>query len=424
VSTGQPRCAQAASKLGGAAAPPVRIWTGSTRRSRGPGPAASSSSAPIAQQPAAPGATSDRSGSFGQSYGDLSSEQRALIDGLFQRAGAILGVKLDPHQRYDSAPLSSRTTFDAVSNALLASTLTDRTSGQPLGRTIDLIDHIESVRGQTDGATSDRQFRLYVALKPGSRERLDRASEFSRAMDNTLFHEGYPLSYRQNNGYPSLQISMSPDAVRADIDIDYRAGRFPASLVNGHFTAGNSDVRAGNLERHNGRWSGLVNWWDGVLRSLFVADVDVPIDAPQVFPDIPRAGSKTIDVAVDDFLTSWLVERKPDLAVAYLDRAAYDCLAERLDEEGMALDRGLAPLQMYVRMKAVADSLGPRQSLAGTTTGVRLTDPALRLVRHKRPDRYSIFGVPSAMVSPGSSRRLAFRHASSPNAIRNSSTRS
>jgi len=39
-------------------------------------------------------------------------------------------------------------------------------------------------------------------------------------------------------------------------------------------------------------------------------------------------------VAVDDFLTSWLVEGKPNLAVAYLDRAAYDCLAERLEKKG------------------------------------------------------------------------------------------
>jgi hypothetical protein len=350
-----------------------------------------------AQEPAGPRA-SRRDGTFGASYDDLSTEQRALIDGLFQRAGTILGVKLDPRQRYDSAPLSSRTTFDAVSHALLGSVLTDRVSGQPLGRALDLIDHIETVHGQVDGAEADKQFRLYVVLKPGAREKLDRSSDFKRGMDNTFFHEGYPLSYRQDNGSPSVQISMSPDATRADIDIDYRASRFPVSLVNGHLTAANSDVRAGNLERHNGRWSGLVNWWDGIIRSVFVANVDVPADAPQLFPDIPRAGSKTIDVAVDDFLTSWLVEDKPNLAVAYLDRAAYDCLAERLEQEGQTLDRGLAPLQMYVRMKAVTDSLGPRQSLAGTTTGVRLTDPALRRVRHKRPDRYSIFGVPRAMA--------------------------
>ncbi len=334
---------------------------------------------------------------FGASYADLSVEQRALVDDLFRRASAILGVTLDPRESYDKAPLSSRTTFDAVTHALLGSTLTERDSGRPLGRTLDLVGYIETVRGQVDGTTADTQFRLYVTLKPGARERLDTAKEFNRVMDNAFFHEGYPLSYRQE-GWPSIQISMARDATRADIDVDYRPGRFPSSLVNGHFTAANSDIRASNHERHNGRWSGLVNWWDGLLRSMFVPDVDVPADAPQAFPPVPRAGSKTIDVAVEDFLTSWLVERKPNLSVAYFDRPAYDCLAARLEQEGQALDRALSPLQMYVRMKAVADTLGPQPSLAGTTTGVRLADPALKVVRHKRPDLYSIYGVPSAVA--------------------------
>jgi len=86
------------------------------------------------------------------------------------------------------------------------------------------------------------------------------------------------------------------------------------------------------------------------------------------------------------------------LGVAYVDAAAYDCLARRLDREGHAIDRGLAPLQLFVRMKKVADTIGPRQSLAGTTRPVRLTDPALRVVVHKRQDQYAIYGVPRAMA--------------------------
>jgi len=334
---------------------------------------------------------------FGASYADLSGEQRALVDDFFHRTSTILGVALDPRERYDDAPLSSRTTFDAVTHALFSSTLTDRVSGQPLGRTFDLIDYIETVHGQIDGTSPDKQFRLYVTLKPGARTKLDLAKEFNRVMDNAFFHEGYPLSYRQS-GSPSLQVSMSRDATRGDIDVDYRPGRFPSSLVNGHFPADNSDVRASNLERHNGRWSGLVNWWDGFLRSMFVPEVDVPADAPRVFPPFPRAGSKTIDVAVEDFLTAWLVDRRPNLAVPYFDRQAYDCLAARLERDGQKLDRTLAPQQMYARMKAVADTLGPQRSLKGTTTGVRLSDPALKIVQHKHQALYSIYVVPSAVA--------------------------
>ena len=334
---------------------------------------------------------------FGASYADLSGERRALVDDFFHRTSTILGVTLDPRERYDDAPLSSRTTFDAVTHALFSSTLSDRDSGQPLGRTFDLVDYIETVHGHIDGTNPDKEFRLYVTLKPGAREKLDRAKEFSRVMDNAFFHEGYPLSYRQS-AWPSLQVSMSRDAAHGDIDVDYRPGRFPSSLVNGHFTAGNSDVRAGNLERHNDRWPGLVNWWDGFLRSMFAADVDVPRDAPRAFPPIPRAGAKTIDVAVEDFLTSWLVERRPNVAVAYFDRQAYDCLAARLERDGQKLDRTLAPLQMYVRMKAVTDTLGPGRSLKGTTAAVRLSDPALKIVQHKHSSLYSIYGVPSAVA--------------------------
>ena len=335
-------------------------------------------------------------GTFGASYDQLSQEQRALLDGFFRRAGTVLGVTLNPRERYDTAPLSSRTTFDAVTHALLRSTLTDRRSGQPLGRTIDLIGFVEGVRGQVKGAPGDQQFRLYVSVAPGARERLDNAQEFRRAADNTFFHQGYPISYRQE-GYPSIQVSITQDGSRADIDVDYRSSRFPVALVNGHLSAANSDVRA-NFDRHTGKWTGLVNWWDGFLGSMFAPDAEVSDDAPQSFPATPRAAAKTIDVAVDDFLRSWLVEGKPNLAVAYVDAAAYDCLASRLDREGQALDRGLAPLQLFMRMKRVADTIGPRPSLAGTTRPVRLPDPALRVVDHRRQNQYAIYGVPRAMA--------------------------
>ncbi len=334
---------------------------------------------------------------FGATYDELTDAQRELLDGFFRRAGAILGVTIDPRQRYDDAPLSSRSTFSAVTHALTASTLTDRRSGQSLGRTIDVIDYVEGLRGQVKGAPGDQQFRVYVALKPGAREMIDNAKEFRQTADNTFFHQGYPISYRQE-GYPSIQISMARDALRADIDVDYRSSRFPVSLVNGHLSAANSDVRAGNVDRHNGRWTGLVNWWDGFMGSMFTADVEVPDDAPRTFPATPRAGSKTIDVAVDDFLRSWLVEGQPNLAVAYVDAAAYDCLAQRLEKEGQALDRGLASLQLFARMKRINDIIGPRKSLAGTTRPRRLPDPALRVVDHKQQDQYAIYGVPRAMA--------------------------
>ena len=42
-----------------------------------------------------------------------------------------------------------------------------------------------------------------------------------------------------------MQISMSEDGLQADIDVDYRSSGSPQSLFNGHLTASNSDIRAG-----------------------------------------------------------------------------------------------------------------------------------------------------------------------------------
>ncbi len=49
-----------------------------------------------------------------------------------------------------------------------------------------------------------------------------------------------------------MQFSLAEDGQHADIDVDYRSSRSPQSLFNGHLTASNSDVRAGeNPTLHN-----------------------------------------------------------------------------------------------------------------------------------------------------------------------------
>ena len=73
-----------------------------------------------------------------------------------------------------------------------------------------------------------------------------------------MYHPGYPLSYRQSGGVPSIQFSVSADFERADIDVDYRSLTFPFSLFNGHLTLANSDVRpvtTRNVTRGAGRAS-------------------------------------------------------------------------------------------------------------------------------------------------------------------------
>ena len=75
-------------------------------------------------------------------------------------------------------------------------------------------------------------------------ELLDQSKEFSRSADNTVYHNGLPICFRSTGGTPSIQVSLTRDGSRADIDVDYRSSKFPTALVNGHLTASNSDIRA------------------------------------------------------------------------------------------------------------------------------------------------------------------------------------
>ena len=77
------------------------------------------------------------------------------------------------------------------------------------------------------GTGGDEQFRVYVRLKPDTREMLEKSREFFRDHENTVYHVGYPHSYRQAGKEPNIQISMSEDGLRADIDVDYRSSGSP-----------------------------------------------------------------------------------------------------------------------------------------------------------------------------------------------------
>ena len=91
---------------------------------------------------------------------------------------------------------------------------------------MDLVDEstMSPARSRLGG---DRQFRIYVQLKPRAMERLTRSKEFSRTVDNTVYHKGYPICFRSTGGTPSIQFSLSRDASRADIDVDTAPQYFP-----------------------------------------------------------------------------------------------------------------------------------------------------------------------------------------------------
>ena len=315
--------------------------------------------------------SSSPQGLLGATYAELLPEQKTLVDDWFRRFAEVIKKPVSAEEGYDSIPLSAKTTFSAVTHALIRTPLTDQ-SGASLGASaITLIERLDTVAGKIPGSNGDQQFRIYVQLKPNALEILARSREFGRGPDNAVYHHGFPICYRSRGGTPSLQVSAAKDGKRADIDVDYRSSRFPVFLVNGHLTASNSDVRSGdNDRRHNQQWAGLLNWWRNFF-GLPIFDMGSQSEnAPASEPAI-KANAKP-EVAVHDFLNSWLVDQRPDLAAPYFAESAFSCIEV---ERGRPVDTGMATFSVLMGLRAVNQRIGNVGQLSDVIAGVRLASP-------------------------------------------------
>ena len=305
---------------------------------------------------------------LGKSYASLRPEQVHLINGFIRNYNATTGSKLVPQQVYDNARLSLRTTFDAVTHALLNAKMTDA-QGKSLGRAIDLVEAVDQVMGEEDGVGGDMQFRLYVYLKPNAVDLLGRSQEFLHDKDNAAYHKGFPICYRLKNGPPSIQFSISRDHKLSDVDVDYRSSGFPKGLVNGHLSSSNSDVRAGNnLARHDGRWSGLNGWWRDVFGQLGAGGAPPKEAATERLGQIPMNPGVKADQGVDksahDFLETWVVSRKPNESVAYFSRRSYPCLEVLEQRNKQPVPQGMIRLRTMMAMQKFSDGLGALTSVS------------------------------------------------------------
>ncbi len=334
------------------------------------------------------------------SYDELLPQQKRLFNDFVQRYSRIIGKKTDPKQSYETSPVSVRTTFDAVTQALLVSKLTDE-NGKSLGTSLDLIDALETIRGKVKGEGGDVQFRIYIILKPDAYDTLKKSSEYKRAGDNSVYHKGYPISFRQQGGVPSIQISMSRDKRRADIDVDYRSSGFPKALFNGHLTAGNSDVRVGkNYPTHIGRWAGLDDWWTALFDIDSISDFDenAESDKGEQIPKVPRSGKTEVQNAVADYLNALLVEGKAGDAVSYISDRAYPCWELKGETDGKPFNRGLAPYVIRKKYEKIYQSItrafGKITNLKQIAESVRINDKSgLRYVEQPFSSEFSLYDL-------------------------------
>ena len=324
-------------------------------------------------------------------YPELDAKQVALFGQYTAEYNERSGRTYTPQQAFDALSLSQQTTFDAVTHALMRSELTDE-AGSPLGSPIDLLAGIDRIAGQYAGRGGDQQFRLYVRLKPDARDVLEKSREFFRDHENTVYHVGYPHSYRQIGKEPNMQFSLSEDGQRADIDVDYRSSRSPRALFNGHLTSANSDVRVGENPRlHNARWNGFIAWWQDVFgrlnddtepnRNLLYGDrPPVPTPLPSDRP--LGAAPERIEDVVQEFLTDWLVRRQYDQALDALSPHAYACLNLDDNAGSEALSAEQARLRLREVMSYSVDQIGRKTGLTDAIVAVQPRDPARTIVDH------------------------------------------
>ena len=83
----------------------------------------------------------------GGGYDSLAPEQQALVREWHEEFAKITGNRIDPKAGYDNLRLSLRTTFDAVTHALLQTKLTD-SRGKSLGNALSLVKLSEAVHGE------------------------------------------------------------------------------------------------------------------------------------------------------------------------------------------------------------------------------------------------------------------------------------
>jgi hypothetical protein len=289
---------------------------------------------------------------------------------------------------------SERSTFSAISNALYSIRLTD-SKGKALGRSIELIDVVDTIAGQDSNKRSDEQYRLYVTLRPDAYELLQQSREFNRARDNRRFHRGYPVNFRQVVSAPGVQFSISRDKKLSDIDVDYKSSGI-AGLWNGHLTAANSDVRArGNYPTHLRRWRGLVDWWRPNVPDLieeFRQNQMRPLSSQFVTaansPDAPEA--EIVAKTADEFFRLWLVQRDRRRAANFIGKRFRVCTSSgRPDPELEARTK----VKAFSLMEAANRNLGRRRSIGAAIRSFESVDDGERLIDHSERASYTLLYV-------------------------------
>jgi hypothetical protein len=350
---------------------------------------------------------------FGKSYDTLRPEQKKLVDDYVRRYNQTTGSKIVAHDAYDGARVSVRTTFDAVTHALIKADLTNA-KGQSLGRAFDLVDAVDEIMGEETDVGGDRQFRLYVYLKPKAFEILGQSREFHRERDNTVYHKGFPVCYRLKNGPPSIQpnlveaknsyarefrlVSVPPDMGQDEECIaipDEEAGKknkekYYATVVRG--MQGESRNKVMSL-----LWSQEGKYWKIV--AIRIEDGTKGEMVPKALAKVPPVQkSEPAKLAEDPsaikditgFYSTWLVARKPADAVRYASTRSYSC--------GPAANQLKPADRIRLGLTRPLDKIPAKKDLSEMMFSSTPVNDLVRPVEHTNSKAFTIMAIPDQMA--------------------------
>jgi hypothetical protein len=330
-------------------------------------------------------------------YARLEGRQKILLNDWVRRENQKRGQELTPVQRYAGLTVSQRSTYEAITNALTESRLTNR-AGREIGSPIDLITRIDNIAGKIEGEGGDKQYRLYVRLNRNALSRLKTTKTFHRGKDNKIFHREYPYNFRQVGKTPTMQISVSRNGLRADIDIDYQSSSFPAALFNGHLKASNSDVRpTSHYKKHTRRWDGLLDWWDDLINSGGPSHnydkTHRRSDHITVSGARKKEEVRQVTAAIDEFLRLWLVQSRLDRAAAFAARKMRVC--SDLDDNAQIRVSGTRSTRsLFTQLLREVDRRNKKHSrIDQVISAIDSHDPQIKVIAHKNKDVYSLGNI-------------------------------
>ena len=182
----------------------------------------------------------------------------------------------------------------------------------------------------------------------------------------------------------------------------------PKSLFNGHLTASNSDVRAGdNARLHDRHWKGFPDWWSSMFGTVKFVDSAEPAPGPfgtaatrPVSPLPPNrpanASIPEVADAVQEFLTDWLIRRNYQEAAAFLAPDVLPCIADSLDMNPKAPQAQLRQAALQL-LEKTAKTWGHPGNLTEAMNPVFPWAPSVRVIKHPFERDFTIVEAPTEL---------------------------